>query len=390
MAKRTRRAAQSDEASLENEKTPSSKEKPEKVFTEEEYRHVARGFLHFSFKATNSNIASGGVRLSATAALDLPYISVRTLMWRQLVPFEVRANTFDAIGKLKHFEEAEEKGLAQAQMLSEILTQEAMSEHLDLGGDPEDFMLDARLPQIFLPREDGDLVVTPLVSTGVMTILNRAVTAHNEAIKGEKSSAGPSRRKKIRQAVLPFGGSNPQNVGAHVKDLKHPLVAFPPTRSLSIRRVKALQHKGVDLALSYESVKAYADWRSALLKSHKGVMPTTQEYREQEAQLVQVIAEELLVESEKQFDELKESVSGNRALQLNEDPQRPVWLLPSVTPVVRGMMCVEERTAEWRQDFAQAVAVLIAEHPTIANNKLPGISSDGIAQIAAWIREVLI
>ena len=48
--------------------------------TVEELSDIASIAVHFSNKVTNSNIPGGGVRLGAEDALELPFISARTLL----------------------------------------------------------------------------------------------------------------------------------------------------------------------------------------------------------------------------------------------------------------------------------------------------------------------
>ncbi|ETR24106.1 hypothetical protein RQ80_18765 [Acinetobacter baumannii] len=49
--------------------------------------------VHFSLKTINSNIEKGGIRLSKQQALDLPYLSARTLLNEDfLIPTDYQAN----------------------------------------------------------------------------------------------------------------------------------------------------------------------------------------------------------------------------------------------------------------------------------------------------------
>lgn len=366
----------------------SPDDKPEKVFTEEEYRRTARGLVHFSFKTTNSNIEAGGIRLNEAAALKLPYLGVRTLLGRVEFPLEVRANAADAIPMLRRFDTAAKCEDDHSLMLQDIYKAETGSALFD-----NVEYVNSRLPQIYLPlSESEDIVVTPLMSASVATLLAKAVQEHNAAARTDKNAGGPVRRKRIRQAIFPIGGANPQNVGYRVYGALRPLVVFPPTRSLSIRRVKSLQHKGVDLSLPSALLKGYAKFRQEALKAHKGVMPTTQDYRDQEKRHVQAIIEEVLAESERLYELLCETVADQPRLVQPESGMDSAGLSSSVALVVRGAMCAEARTAEWRVAFADEMAIRIAEHPVMQGKsaKLPGISGDGIAQIATWIREVLV
>ena len=57
------------------------------------YQQALVESVHHSLKTINSNIEKGGIRLSHSQALDLPYISARTLLADHLlVPTDYQAN----------------------------------------------------------------------------------------------------------------------------------------------------------------------------------------------------------------------------------------------------------------------------------------------------------
>ena len=63
-----------------------------KHLDEDIYQQALAESVHHSLKITNSNIKGGGIRVSNSAHLDLPYISVRTLLneniWKENTRFQ--------------------------------------------------------------------------------------------------------------------------------------------------------------------------------------------------------------------------------------------------------------------------------------------------------------
>ena len=59
----------------------------------DQYRQTLAESVHFSNKTINSNIEKGGIRLAKSQALDLPYISARTLLADDItIPTDYQAN----------------------------------------------------------------------------------------------------------------------------------------------------------------------------------------------------------------------------------------------------------------------------------------------------------
>ena len=64
-----------------------------KHLDEDIYQQALAESVHYSVKTVNSNIEKGGIRLAQSHALNLPYISARTLLADDfLVPTDYQAN----------------------------------------------------------------------------------------------------------------------------------------------------------------------------------------------------------------------------------------------------------------------------------------------------------
>ncbi len=165
--------------------------------------------VHFSLKTTNSNIEKGGIRLAQSQALDLPYISARTLLADDLlVPTDYQANAgktatiFKAVKAAQLNEdlsEAEDEFKRNIAALKPHL-KTAFSQPFSAGLDN----IDIRMRQLLIPKDGEYLSISPLSAAGVNLLLNAEV----DALKEQRKIAGKdSKLKNIQTAVFGIGGN---------------------------------------------------------------------------------------------------------------------------------------------------------------------------------------
>ena len=211
----------------------------------DQYRQTLAESVHFSNKTINSNIEKGGIRLAKSQALDLPYISARTLLADDItIPTDYQANAgktatiFKAIKSAMLDEDLSEQdddfktvvNTIQPDIVSLFDTPyQAGLEHINI-----------RMRQLLLPKGDDYLSISPISSAGVNHWLNDEVDDIKEARKTDNDL------HSITTAVFGIGGANPQNVGSLVRAMQRPIYLTAPTANDTIRQAFSLYYKGLD------------------------------------------------------------------------------------------------------------------------------------------------
>lgn len=228
-----------------------------------------------------------------------------------------------------------------------------------------------RLRQILLPKGQGEYIaITPLGSSGLSAVLN------------QKLAALPDSGKKFRQALLGFGGSNPQNVGALVREMRNPLLFKAPTEDPVARQVLSIHFKGIKLWLPRKQMEDYRAWRDRQIQIGGGVMPSDMRIRQQEAELVGAIAR-VVIQRGRRARELLET---HRDL-LQVAPESDFLLSPELDDdVVRGLIEPEARDAKWAERFGDRIAKAIAAYSFGKGEVMP-LADSAVTQIARWIEE---
>lgn len=210
-----------------------------------DYQKALAESVHFSNKTINSNIDKGGIRLAKSQALDLPYISARTLMADDItIPTDYQANAgktatmFKAIKSAMLGEDGTEQDVdfnnAVNTMKPDIanlfdMPYQAGLEHINI-----------RMRQLLLPKDDGYISVSPISSAGVNHWLNTEVDTIKETYKYDDNL------HNLTTAVFGIGGANPQNVGSLVRAMQRPLYLTTPSSDETIRHAFRLYYQGLE------------------------------------------------------------------------------------------------------------------------------------------------
>jgi hypothetical protein len=354
-----------------------AKSNPKKEWQEfplEGYQQEASKLVHFSGKTVNSNVPACGVRLGPESALDFPVVGVRTLLADGvIVPLDYTQNAGKTATFVKQMrlavsgEAPETVPTDQVQAIRRVATEATVSAYEE-GTD----WVSPRLRQLLLPKGTGAYVaVTPLGSSGLSALLNQKLTAQ------------PEFGKRFKHALLGMGGSNPQNVGALVREMRNPLLFRSPVDDPQARRVLSIHFKGISLGLPCRKLDAYRQWYELLLRQNNGDMPSTMDIRQEEAMLIGDLAHAV----KKRGQQARELLEAHRDL-LPLTPNATSLLSPEFKDdVVRGLIEPDSRDAHWSHDFGLKIARAIeAELRTKWDRPLLG---SAVSQIAGWIEDAI-
>lgn len=343
-------------------------------FSLEAYQQHASKLVHFSGKTINSNVPACGVRLGQESALDLPVVGIRTLLADGVVvPLDYTQNAGKTATLIKQMrlaassEAPETISTDQVQAIQRVVTEVTLSAYEE-GTD----WVCPRLRQLLLPKGTGAYVaLTPLGSSGLSALLNQKLKAH------------PEFGKRFKHALLGIGGSNPQNVGSLVREMRNPLLFMSPTDDPQARRVLSIHFKGISLGLPRRALDAYRQWYEPLLRQNNGDMPSTMDIRQKEAALIGDLAYAV----KKRGQQARELLEAHRDL-LPLTPNATSLLSPEFKDdVVRGLIEPDSRDAGWSYRCGHRIARAIeAELRTKWNRLLDG---PAVSQIASWIEDAI-
>lgn len=229
---------------------------------------MENNLFHFSCKTVNSNAQAGGVRLGAEQALDLPYISARTLLAEhRVIGLDYLVNA----GKdATHFKQVRiALGEVEVSKPIESDSTRSIQEHYQqLGlnhGEKGLGVVSPRLRQLLIPKKsptgcDEYVAITPLGSPGLSELV-LSVLKQREVLRKAESSTHKTTGFDPVINQLSVGGSNPQNVGGRVRAMSRPLVfARVPQQNPEIRGALSLAYRGFRPRLPRPMVVAYAQW----------------------------------------------------------------------------------------------------------------------------------
>ena len=376
-----------------------------KPYPPQKYREETESLVHFNSKTVNSNASLVGIRLGPDAALDLPYVSLRTLLGSGLsFPLDYAEGGASKAGIVKQINwvlsdapEAKDAGADEKKAIVEGIAA-ANASGYSVGTDS----VDHRLRQLLIPKNDapgGYVSMTPMTAASICPLFfdreQGLVPRHSEAAKSEPE--GP--RRKLRQAQLGIGGSNPQNIGSLVRSMQRPLMMASPGAFASTREAFALYHKGLSLDVHApgpfrEAVQTYAAFREGVLKAEPDESAITLREREREEELVAAIgravldmaveAQELLVQHEHLLPEDE--------LLPHLDPPRHARVSPLVRPVeIRGLLDPSLRGLcdNWPRGMARlAVAKMLMPHKGTGQSLLK-LDSSARVSLEAILEEAL-
>lgn len=331
---------------------PSPGENWRTSYPSETYATYCGLLNHYSLKANNSNAPAGGVRLAGGDALDLPYVSARTLIaCGRDIPRDYTGNA-NPYARIASQIDAFEKGTARPPTEAEehhirtiMETARTVRHAFGLSSVP------VRLRQLLIEQPDAEeryVAVTPLNSPGLSQVINDEVARHNQILAKKD-------QRQIRSAELLWGGSNPQNIGGLIRAMQHALVFFAPRSRASLRRALFFYYRGISLRPSRAALKRYRDWKRVDAKQHGDVMRATMHRRENEQRHIAGMVAEITSRGRTAYDMLQKhqaSLPGNGTTFFSDD----------VPQAVRALIDPSTRDHTWPRESARAIARTIIDH----------------------------
>ncbi len=336
-----------------------------KTYQPEEYEQTARQLVHFNAKTSNSNAALVGIRLAKESAVDLPYLSLRTLLADGVaLPLDYAEGGAAIAGIVKQMyqilDNAPEAGAASLSEKEAVCagTKVAESTAYSIGTEA----VDHRLRQVLVPKEDapeGYVAMTPLTSGGLCSLLFDSETGlvprHNATVKDNPEG----QQKKLRQAQFGIGGSNPQNIGRLVRTMQRPLMIGAPQSSSTVKDAFALYYKGITIDVHRpgpfrEMVVNYARFRENVLLN-PDQSGTNMRSREQEERLIAKIAQGILAWGEDVHGLLVQyaDVLPQDAPIPDTEPVQYALVASNVPSVIQGLLDPRLRDKDWARNMAK-------------------------------------
>lgn len=347
---------------------------------ENSYQQALAESVHYSLKTVNSNIEKGGIRLAQSHALNLPYISARTLLADDfLVPTDYQANAGKTATLFKvvkaaqldeELSEADEEFKQNVALLKPHLNkifEQPFTAGLDI--------IDIRMRQLLIPKNNEYLSISPLSAAGLNLLINTEVDALKEQRKAEGKN---TKLKNIKTAVFGIGGSNPQNVGSLVRSMQRPLVLDSPTQDPETRLAFQYFYKGFDYQISnayinrtmYQELTEYA---KSLIEQQKlslkvgfhehGIHAPFSNMQTRAAELttIQKVIDDVLQQGQDILQILKAVANDLPSLKVLERKSR--WSHPRVSLIAQGLINPElQQFEDWQQLFADDLARRITKH----------------------------
>lgn len=347
---------------------------------ENPYQQALAESVHYSLKTVNSNIEKGGIRLAQSHALNLAYISARTLLADDfLVPTDYQANAGKTATLFKvvkaaqldeELSEADEEFKQNVALLKPHLNkifEQPFTAGLDI--------IDIRMRQLLIPKNNEYLSISPLSAAGLNLLINTEVDALKEQRKAEGKN---TKLKNIKTAVFGIGGSNPQNVGSLVRSMQRPLVLDSPTQDPETRLAFQYFYKGFDYQISnayinramYQELTEYA---KSLIEQQKlslkvgfhehGIHAPFSNMQTRAAELttIQKVVDDVLQQGQDILQILKSVANDLPSLKVLERKSR--WSHPRVSLIAQGLINPElQQFEDWQQFFADDLARRITKH----------------------------
>lgn len=347
---------------------------------ENPYQQALAESVHYSLKTVNSNIEKGGIRLAQSHALNLPYISARTLLADDfLVPTDYQANAGKTATLFKvvkaaqldeELSEADEEFKQNVALLKPHLNkifEQPFTAGLDI--------IDIRMRQLLIPKNNEYLSISPLSAAGLNLLINTEVDALKEQRKAEGKD---TKLKNIKTAVFGIGGSNPQNVGSLVRSMQRPIVLGSPTLDPKTRLAFQYFYKGFDYQISnayinramYQELTEYA---KSLIEQQKlslkvgfhehGIHAPFSNMQTRAAELttIQKVVDDVLQQGQDILQILKSVANDLPSLKVLERKSR--WSHPRVSLIAQGLINPElQQFEDWQQFFADDLARRITKH----------------------------
>lgn len=328
--------------------------------------------VHFSFKTTNSNIDGGGIRLSQEQALDLPYVSARTLLADGVqIPLDYHTNgtvasTFKAI-KAATLNSTDSDFTSES--LDQIRQQLEGIKHSAFATGTDQVSI--RMRQLLIPQHESDQYVSfsPLTAAGVCALINQTVGTHNLQFKSlNKEERLGSGSRRLITAHLGIGGSNPQNVGAWVREMQRPLFVGAPKNNSDLRHAIKVFYQGFswfvpsDLLDEYAKLLADALTQGKMRGLENGIKAQDMETRLDEKHLLRRITRYVLAQGEEKKQLL--DFFADKLPSVEQHPRVSFWVDDQVSLIIRGLLDPEHQHDQWKNKFSKQLAAQICNTKT--------------------------
>ena len=342
-----------------------AKEKPAKEwkhFEQEKYVEAASGLAMFNSKLVNTNAPLTWARLDGSAAIDLPYVSVRTLMSRNFaVPLDCANSTRQKAYAQMNSKDGEYDSVPYDELreAKEILEKEVKS-----AASGNTSFVDRRLRQILLPKADakgGYVAMTPLPASGLSQVLfsqGGLVRAHNASVKAGLESS----MRKIRLASLNYGGSNPQNASSFTRNIQNSILVPAPSTSGDIRRAFAVLYQGISIDFGRDPelsqlLHDYCDFRedSKFDDSNFNALSNSRK-RDEEEILLGKVAKAVLkrgVQARQDIEAFVGKIAG--AYESIDDVVEDIVENGSISAVSAGLLSALCRSHDWPLELAKFI-----------------------------------
>lgn len=347
------------------------------------YQQVLAESVHHSLKITNSNIKGGGIRVSNSAHLDLPYISVRTLLNENiLIPVTYHTNSGNTATLFKVINAVqlnEDTSTLDEEFQQNVFTlrpqfQKVFSKSFSCGLNT----IDIRMRQLLIPYNNGKYIsISPLAAPGLNLVLNEKLEAIKELRKVEGKD---SKLKNIKSAVFGIGGSNVQNCGTPplMRAIQRPIVLGSPTLDPKTRLAFQYFYKGFDYIISnrfinqelYQELTTYA---VSLIEQQKlsselgfhdyGIQAPFSNMKTRAAELstIKKIIDDVLLQGQdilKILKSIDDQLPNFKALE-----RKSFWSHPRVPVLAQGLINPElQQFEDWQKLFADDLASKITKH----------------------------
>ena len=338
---------------------------------------------HLSSKSVNSNASAVGVRLATKDRLVLPFVAVSTLDPAK-IPVDYVTGATDA-APLKQITSVLDGscGVFFTDIDSDQMSMiEELRPLMLSGASVGTHFIDPRLRQVIWPTEDQDspwVALTPLQSSGLSDVLRNRLNL--EADKHLNTVTGKSTIFRAN-AIFGIGGSNPQNVGRHVRSMQRPLVFNGPTENKDIRLAYALHYKGHLRGLAFSAPKretlAFALWRHTQRESNGQKMPSNASIRQEEFDHIKSICQA----------SLGAAMAARHVLEQNQDHLDGLTA-PTLDPFLRALIDPELRNRNFNKIFALKLINSIERFKYKIGDNEYVISGDGeLSALIAYAEEV--
>lgn len=338
------------------------------LLDEQAYRNCFESLAHYSLKLTNSKV-SGGFRLAGAEATG--YLSASDEIAKGIdVERDYFSNAATEAKPFKHLNKArqvireddldqdrytKEKEIAHYAPVLKIFNSIAIKEGL-VGIE----RLNARLPQLLIPKDDSYVSTTPLHSSGMAKYIHEV-----------KRDNGISSRV-IHHDV---GGTQPQNVGGLVWYAQSVSLQSLPQEDPEIKEAYACYHRGPSIRFDIQKLKEYIEWKSGL--ALKAVSATSnRKLKDADTRWVLSLyrpifksfeRSRMLLESKSHLFEgdelLSDSVAGYKQALFNYDKAHSSSLVGPVSKILEQMARVEVngRSTGWHQSEVKSFAKAVVE-----------------------------